>query len=223
MKNIYLIFICIVIGIMQLNAQELGDGLLFSQFERGLIKYRNNTQREAILNYNTIEQEFLFLSSDSTVMAIGEPQSIDMIVIGRRSFIPAEKDMFYEMLRAGNTNFFVQWQSKFVSQGKRTAYGGYSGASAISNVTISRGGSTGSSGGVGLYGRLISDEKFKANTDCIYHVIVDSKYRKFNSLKSFVKIFKKYENQIKTFSEQHTINFSNPDEVAKLVEYVYSL
>lgn len=105
MKRISGILIFVVVCVMQMDAQNPGDGLLFSQFQRGTIKYRNNTQQEAILNYNTIEQEFLFLSNDNTIMAIGEPQNVDMIIIGHRSFVPAQKDMFYEMLKAGDTNF----------------------------------------------------------------------------------------------------------------------
>ena len=222
MKRISGILIFVVVCVMQMDAQNPGDSRLFMQFQRGTIKYRNNTQQEAILNYNTIEQEFLFLSNDNTIMAIGEPQNVDMIIIGHRSFVPAQKDMFYEMLKAGDTNFFVQWKSKFISQGKRSAYGGYSGASAISNVTLSQGGSVGT-GSVGLHGRLISDEKFKANTDCIYYVIVGDRYRSFNSLKGLVKIFKQYKYQIKEFSGQHSIDFDNPDDVSKLLGYIYSL
>lgn len=222
MKRINCVLVYLIIGFVQIHAQGPGDGLLFSQFERGLVKYRNNTQREALLNYNTIEQEFLYVSDDNTIMAIGEPQTIDIIIIGHRSFVPAQKDMFYEMLKAGDMNLFVQWKSKLVSQGKRTAYGGYSSVSAISNVTLAQGGST-ATGSVGLYGRLISDEKFKANTDCIYYVIIGDKYRSFNSLKGLMKIFKEHKDQIKTFSKKHAVDFDNPDEVCKLIEYVSGL
>ena len=67
------------------------------------------------------------------------------------------------------------------------------------------------------------DEKFKANTDCIYYVIVGDRYRSFNSLKGLVKIFKQYKYQIKEFSGQHSIDFDNPDDVSKLLGYIYSL
>lgn len=222
MKRIGCMLVCAIICIVQMNAQEPGAGLLFNQFQRGLIKYRNNSQREALLNYNTVEQEFLFLSDDNTIMAIGDPQNIDMIVIGHRSFVPIKEDMFYEMLKAGNTNFFVQWKSKFISQGKRGAYGGYSGSSAISSVTLTQGGSTGT-GGIGLHEHLSSDEKFKADMECMYYVIVGDKYRNFNSLKGLVKIFKTHKDQIKAFSGQNSVDYSNPDDVRKLLEYVYGL
>lgn len=219
-KFYFIVMVCFV-TVSVIGQTNPGDGLLFKQFENGIIKYRNNTQQEALLNYNTIEQEFLFLGSDNTVLALANPQDVDVITIGRRYFVPAEKDMFYEMLKTANTNFFVQWQSKLISQGKGAGYGGYSGTAAISNVSVHQTGGT--SSGTGIHGRLISDEQFKANTDCVYYVIINGKYQKFNSLKSFTRLFKKHKEQIKTYSDQHQIDFSNPDTVATLVEFVYNL
>ena len=200
-----------------------GDGLLFKQFEKGVIKYRNNTQQEALLNYNTIEGEFLFLAEDNSIMALSQPKDVDIITIGRRYFVPSEKDAFYEMLKAGEVNFFVQWKSKLISQGKKSAYGGYSGSSAISNVTIHRSGGGGAIAGVGIYGRLIPDELFKANTDCIYFIVIDGKYKKFISLKTYLKLFRDKEDQIKNFVKEHDTNFDDPEAVCKLVKYTYSL
>lgn len=219
MRKLLFILMCIMSFCTKAQTNP-SDGLLFGLFEKGLIKYRNNTQLEAILNYNTIEQEFLFLSGDSTILALANPQNVDMITIGKRHFIPMENDMFYEVLNAGNINFFVKWESKFVSKGKRGAYGGYSGSSAISNVSLHR---SGGSIGVGLFGRLIPDEQFKANTDCVYFIVIDSSFKKFISLKTYLKYFKKDKEQIKAFAEKQRINFDNPDEVCELVKYTYSL
>lgn len=54
-------------------------------------------------------------------------------------------------------------------------------------------------------------------------MIVGDRYRSFNSLKGLVKIFKQYKYQIKEFSGQHSIDFDNPDDVSKLLGYIYSL
>jgi len=225
MKRFIFLTYILFLSVSAVAQYQLGDELLFSQFEKGLIKFRDRTQTEAILNYNTIDQEFLFLQGDSLIIkALADPQYIDTIKIGRRYFIHIEKDMFYELINEGNSSLFIQWKSKYIPQGRKLGYGMYSSAAAITNVGVHRGAGGVMGGGVGIHSRFSLDEKFKANTDCIYYIKEENgSYKKFTSVKSLTKIFKKHKNEIESFAGEHKTDFKEPDQVFKLVEYINTL
>ena len=56
-----------------------------------------------------------------------------------------------------------------------------------------------------------------------YGIFIENMLKNTDSLKGLVKIFKQYKYQIKEFSGQHSIDFDNPDDVSKLLGYIYSL
>lgn len=224
MKKIYLLISVCVISINLFGQYNLGDELLFPEFQEGVIKFNNNTQQKAVFNYNTIDKEFLFLQDDKTIMALANPEYVDTIIIANRYFVPAGKGEFYELIRPGKTNLYIQWKSRYISQGKGAGYGSYSSTGAIDNVSTVHnmgGGSLGA--GTNVYSRLSSDEKFKANTDCIYYLKIDNKYKKFVTLKNLTSLFKSQKDNIETYAKENKTDFANPEEVYALLEYIYSL
>jgi hypothetical protein len=205
---------CSVAAIAQEN---LNNGLLFGKFMSGTVIYKNMTQVSALLNYNSVEEEMLFKTPDNSIMALDNPSSVAAIVIGNRRFVYAQKDAFYEEISAGKDNsFYILWKSKLISQGKGSAYGGRSGASAITNI--------GSHQGRGAdYSRLNLDEKFETKTEQYFYLKINDKYKLFNSAKSLGKLFKGHEAEIEEFAKQQNTDFKKTSDIAEITEYCYSL
>ena len=197
--------------------EELGNGMLFPQFENGTVVFKNGVRSAASLNYNIIQQEMLFKSSDSTIMAIANPSEIIVIIIEERRFFPVTSGgIFYEEIPAGKGSFFIQRKAIMLSQGKAAGYGGYSATSSITSYGTLYSGS-------GNVINLNPDEKFKLKNNNFYYLKSGKNYKKFSSAKTLGKLFKGQESKIEKFANEQSINFSSIDDVTMIVEYGFSL
>ena len=219
MKSIQLCFCLLVSSCFNsLFAQdELGNGMLFPQFEQGIVVFKNGVRSSASLNYNMIQQKMLFLEADSTVLEILKPLEISVVIIGERRFLPVTSGgVFYEVIQAGQGSFFVKQKATRVSAGKAAAFGGYSQTSSVTSYS-----SWQSSTGTTV--RLNPDEKFRLITTCFYYLKSGNSYKRFSSAKTLGKLFKGYESEIAKFANEQSIDFEKIDDVARIVEYGYSL
>ena len=212
---LYLIALC---SSNPLYAQEeSGSGRLFPQFEKGTVFFKNGGQASAKLNYDMIQQQMLFLAPDNTELKISDPLTVAVVKIGERRFLPASsRGIFYEEIQAGEGSFFVQRVAFYLSMGKAAGYGGYSQTQATTSVgSIQSGG--------GTLEKLNSGDKFKQVINFFYYLQSGSKYKKFYSAKTLGKLFKGHESEIETFANKESINFRKMEDVARIVEYCYSL
>ena len=220
MKTIRLCLCLCVLGcVNSLFAQEEteGNGMLFPRFESGSVVFKGGTRTSALLNYSMIQQEMLFINVDSTVLALANLSEILAVVINNRRFVPASSDgIFYEEKEAGVNSFFVQRKAIFLSEGKAAGYGGYSTTSAITSVKTLY-------NGTGRVQDLHLDEKFKMKVEYYYYLKSGNSYKKFFSVKTLGKLFKGQEAKIEEFAKEQSINFSKTEDVARIVEYGYSL
>jgi len=65
--------------------------------------------------------------------------------------------------------------------------------------------------------------QFLLVADSVYYLQSGSKYKRFNSAKTLGKLFKGHESEIQTFADKESINFRKMEDVARIVEYGYSL
>ena len=220
MKAIKLFFLaCVLCCFSPLLAQdEIGNGLIFPNFEKGTVLFKNGVKSSALLNYSMFQQEMLFQDADNTIMALANVEEVIVVTIGERRFFPiSTKGIFYEEIQAGNGYFFVQYKAYMLSEGKASAYGGYSQTSSITSY-----GNLFSSTSGTVY-QLNPDEKFRLKTENIFYLLSGKSYKKFISAKTLGKLFKGNESKIEEFAKEQSINFSKTDDIARIVEYGYSL
>jgi len=220
MKTIRLFFLVYILCCFNsLFAQEeMGNGLLLPQFEKGEVVFKNGARNSALLNYSLSQQEMLFKDADDAIMALADPTEVLVVIIGERRFFPiSSKGIFYEEVQAGNGSFFVQHKAIMLSEGKASAYGGYSQTSAITSYESLSGSSYGT-----IY-KLNPDEKFKLKNENFYYILSGKSYKKFNSAKSLGKLFKGQEAKIEAFAKENSVNFSKINDITRVVEYGYSL
>jgi len=197
--------------------EEFGNGLLLPNFEKGVVVFKNGTRSSSLLNYGLFQQEILFLSSDSMVMAIANPQDILVVIIGNRRFFPISGRVFYEEILVGEGSFFIHHKAKMFSEGKQVGYGGYSQTGSVQSLSHFQ---DGVSGGIT---KLNTSEKFKLLYDNSYYIKSGKNYKRFSSAKSLGKLFKGQESIIEKFAIEQSINFYKTDDIAKIVEYAFSL
>ena len=219
MKTIQLFFCLFITGSFNsLFAQtEVGNGMVFPQFEKGAVLFKNGTRSSASLNYDMVQQQMLFLGNDSMVMKITNFLDIAVVIIRERRFLPVStQGVFYEEIPAGNNSFFVNRRATMLSEGKAVAYGGYSQTesnTSYSSLQSDRGGTV----------KLNPNEKFKLDIKYIYYLKFANNYKSFVSAKTLGKLFKGHESEIEEYAKEQSIDFSKTDDVARIVEYGYSL
>ena len=223
------LFAVFLVNSLFAQEEELGDGLLFSEFESGFVVFKKGSRSPAKLNYNMLQQVMLFLDKDNNVMELADIPNILAVIIGERRFFPvSSKGNFYEEVMAGEGSFFVQHRAVMLSQGKAAAYGGYSQTSSVTSIGSIQGGSFDSHGGtMGVMGvgrtDLKVDEKFKMRTETGFFMKSGKSYKRFNSAKSLGKFFKGQASKIEEFAKEQSINFSKQEDIAKITEYAFSL
>jgi len=192
--------------------------MLFPQFEKGTVVLKNRSQLSAQINYNMLQQEMQFLDADSLVKALADALSVVVITIENRHFFPVSSEgVFYEEIQVGNGSFFVQHKANMISEGKASAYGGYSQTNAITSYSTISSNTTGS-----VY-KLNPDEKFRLKTEKFFYLQSGKSYKRFTSAKSLGKLFKGKGLKIEEFAKEQSINFNKINDVARIVEYGYSL
>jgi len=202
-----------------LAQEELGNGYLFPEFEKGTVVLKKGSRVPALLNYQMQVQEMLFIDNDNQILTLTNLPDILFITINERRFVPAPSgSIFYEEINTGNGSFFIQHKSNMLSQGKEAAYGGYSQTSATTSVGVYyRGDATGAV-------QLKTSEKFIQKREYYFYLKSGNSYKRFISVKTFGKLFPKAQAaKIDSFAREHAINFTKTDDVAKIVDFAFSL
>lgn len=203
--------------IMPASAQEDSvinlPNFLFPAFTRSVIKLKSGQVNSAVLNYNVIDQEMVFKQSDG-YLVISNPQLVDTIYVGSRTFIPF-KVGFYELIMTGPATLFVQHKSDLESVGTPTGYGA---TSQTSNALPQRQ----IYGAMGTVDLRIPDG-YKINDKTEYWVRKNNVMDKFSSKRQFLKIFKDKEKELSQFIDQNSIKFKDINDIVKLFNYCNEL
>ena len=215
---LFMYFFCCFSFLFAQEDLDLGNGMLFPQFESGTVVLKNRMQSSVLINYNLLQQEMLFQDTDSVIQTFADALDVLVVIVGKRRFFPISSGgMFYEEIQAGKGSFFIQHKANMLSEGKASAYGGYSQTSSITSYSSLSSSSTGT-----VY-KLNIDEKFRIKKDNFYYLQIGKSYKRFNSAKSLGKLFKGKGLQIEEFAKEQSVNFNNIDDITRIVEYGYSL
>lgn len=218
MKKIqWCFYLCTLCCFNSLFAEEvIGSGLLFERFESGIVAYKNGACYSTLFNYDMLNQQMLFREPDGNVLVIGNSRDVLILTVGERRFFPiTSAGAFYEEISAGKGTFFVKRKVTKVSEGKAAPFGGYSQTQSATSV--------GNWQSSGTNVNLTANEKFKLKIEDTYYLKIGNSYKRFSSAKSLGKLFKGHELEIKEFADNQSINFSKEDDIARIVEYGYSL
>jgi hypothetical protein len=200
--------------VVSLKAQEIDTlqnlpNLLFPKFTRGIVKLKDGKNYTAILNYETVEQEMIFLQNKYTII-LDNPYLIDTILLNNKRFVPFPKG-FYEVLLKAPITLFKQNKCYVESLGTPIGYGAMSQTTPSSYVrqVFDR------SGAIGL---KIPDN-FKVVDDSDYWVRWLNGMEKFATRSQFLKIFPDKEKVLKQFINKINIDFTNSGDVTRLIIY----
>jgi hypothetical protein len=212
LKKLLYLPLFMMLGLCYSTAQEnttVISHYIFPEFTKGTVLNKDGKRINALLNYNTITQEMLFLK-DNTPMAISNRENIDTVFILNRAFIPVEKE-FYEQVTHLATPFFVKYFCRVIPPADPVGYG-----------------STSQTTSVTQYKSLVtSTEVYKLQLPVDYKIVPEESYwlringsfQRISNSKQIMRLFPAKESEIKQYIKTHKIRFNNREELVRLIKF----
>lgn len=191
------------------------DLFRYPEFRDGKVIFRDGSEVSARMNYNKLFDQFMFLNESGDSMAIGNAETIRVIVVGRDSFYTM-KNSFVESLGTSNGIRFARKQTlKEVDQEKTGAYGqSYSANSTTAKKSVYT---------VDGKPRLNVGEKTVFSKKTEFYISHKSDEFLPASRKNIEKMFSMHSGAIREYIKQHNTEFSKESSIAELIRYIASL
>ncbi|MDR1984138.1 MAG: hypothetical protein LBQ28_04880 [Prevotellaceae bacterium] len=209
---------------IDVNAQTAVDSLqrnvlyLFPEFIQGKVFFKNGATSTAKLNYNTLIGEMQFLDKENNILAIANPQDVAYVLIDKKVFYYVSGKRFAQLLvNNDDIKLCVSRHSEYYETKAQGAYGQSLATAAISEMKY-----------------LLDKKNINVNQLAVYRDVTytikdefllekDGKFTKVNNVKSFIKIFPKYKEDISKYVATHKTNFKNEQDLIKLTNYCIQL
>ncbi|MFV0332052.1 MAG: hypothetical protein ACK5KL_19865 [Dysgonomonas sp.] len=213
MKNKYYFLLLFILTSTTVFAQQIETKFIFDEFKQGKLVNKRGDTYQALFNYDIINQRLMFISAaDSTILEIAEPNEVSYINIDGRIFEHIKGTSFYERMNIGDCVFYIQWKAKYMSKGKKGAYGTTSHTSAVGSIGMIE-----NQGGQFL--KLTTAEDFEVKSENLYYLKMKNNLKRFYSADSLAKLFKGHEEDIKEYVKKNNLDFNNLENIKAVVEY----
>ena len=197
------------------NSMSSSKQYLLPDFANGTVYYKNTQTGSAKMNYNIVLGEMQFMTSDQKVMSLDNVSEVKEVIIGDRKFYPVSGEEFAEVLDYGNVQLLVNKKYEFSPHGKKTAYGGYSSTSSITNYGNIESGSRSLA--------LSTDELLLAKIGVSYYLVLNNKRTAIKTLQAVYKQFSKNKAEVEKFVKENNIKITDEDGMKSLVKYCSTL
>jgi hypothetical protein len=203
----------LVLFIQQLSAQRTDapvklEHYALDSFTTGTVRLKNGTTTQQSLNYNLVTKEMIFKQGNG-FLAIAQPETVDTIFIGKRKFVWAGKDGFYEWLAGNKYPLFAEYTCTVKEPGTPVGIGTSNTTAATSIKALINIG--------GAYALKLPDG-FEVVPKRTLLVRYDNELHKVKNEQQLSRLFPSKKQIINNWVRQHKTNFSKNDEVALLME-----
>ena len=185
---------------------------VFPDFTNGSVLMKSGQQHQALLNYNALSEEMIFVDK-GTKLAISkeEKEKIDTVYIKGRKFFVLD-GRFLELIYRSGYELYAEHRCDVKYPGKPAGYGGTSETSSISTYSGVY------SGGI-LYELRLPDD-FSIKPYLIYWLKKDGKINKNVNLKQLNKVFGDRKDQIKEYVGSNKTDYNDIESMVGLIRYL---
>ena len=219
-----------------LHAQGNGADLIFPQYQEGIAILKDGTKAKGYYNYSMLKKQIQYLDDKGIVMTFSNPQEVAAVTIDDRVFENTPKHGFLERVPIGDGYYYIDWDIKLVSVGKKAGYGHLSQTTATDNYIVSEDqpeipttsvspmywsystNTHNSSPQAVVNGILVQyNDGMKAFPNCSYFMKIDGQYKRFDSANSLAKVLGCCKDELKAFVKEEKINFKDPQDVHRMM------
>ena len=184
---------------------------LLPKFTDGIIKMKDGNVAGGKLNYNTVIDEMQFITDKNELLSVADPSAVVQVVIGDRNFYYL-KNYFFELVSDGNILLFSRIHVKRFEE-KIGAYGGTSSTSSITSVSSYTSDN-------GTLTKLNAGVKVSLQTEVIYYVMVNGKYKLVLTKNDLFKLFPVNKDLIRQEIDKQNIKFDSVESFRKIIDWI---
>ncbi len=193
---------------------------LHEDFVPALIVFPDGREQEAELRYHIMLDEMQFLSRRGEVQNLSRRPPFERIVMESGSFMYHHEEGYLEVLHDGWLPLYHKRAVRVNAQPvKRGAYGSTDPTAAIESVgqyqADGRVVTLDNPGGGEMEVSLRHVESFFLN--------VDGEMTQINNQRQFLRAFREYRSELRSFIGEHDIDFDEPADMVRLVQHLESL
>ncbi len=212
-----ILLLCAISSIIPVEAQgdtqEELTNLVLPRFEQATVKLKNGKSYSAVMNYEKTEQQMIILRKDQYFL-FKDQQAVDTILIGDRTFVPAETG-FLEVLVNAPVSLYFQHKANLESEGSTVAYGSKTNSAGITHITT-------------IFGKegaivLKIPDNYKVVDESSMWIGRNGSREKILNKKQFLKLFNDRKDDLSLFIKENNTNFGKADDMTRLVLYCNKL
>lgn len=198
------------------NLKELTNNIFkYPAFVEGKIILKDSSEYEAKLNYNRILGKFLVIDRTGKTRPFSNPDTLNKIIVAKDTFYYSNNSFLQKITHFANVNLYLKQTISYIEKQKNENNG--------MPVIISNGSKLPYS----LEEPTTDDITIEKNSLFKFlneYFIADTSMNFYTATKkSFYVLFPKYKDELKTFMQDHSVNFNNIEEMENLLQYMNSL
>ena len=198
------------------NLKELTNNIFkYPVFVKGEIVSKDSSVTDAKLNYDRVLGKVVYMDRIGKAQPLENLETIEKVTIGTDTFYLYNNNFIEKYTHFANVNLYIKQTISYIEKQKKADDG--------TPVIISNGSKLPYSyeepktDDISIEKNSLfklSNEYFIANQSMNFYAITK---------KSLYDLFPKYKDELKTFMRDHSVNFSNIDQMEKLLQYMNSL
>ena len=198
------------------NLKELTSNIFkYPAFVEGKIILKDSSEYEAKLNYNRILGKFLVIDRTGKTRPFANPDTLSKIIVAKDTFYYSNNSFLQKITHFANVNLYLKQTISYIENQKNENNG--------MPVIISNGSNLPYS----LEEPKTDDITLEKNSLFKFldeYFIADPSMNFYPATKkNFYVLFPKSKDELKTFMQDHSVNFNNIEEMEKLLQYMNSL
>ena len=202
------------------SAQQFKRIYLFDSFKQAKVIFKNKAISYVLLNYDASNRKMLFKQGEE-LMEMTNPEQVDSIRFGNRTFVPASKG-FREVAHLKNGTVQIAWLLKEINTGSKGALGTTT-QGTVQNVEMLDFGLSTEKYPDYQRQKLGSTDVYKRKSDNTYYIPVNGKMEKVKNLKQLCKLFPNQKEQIEAYAKECKTDMKQTYDALVLLDYVLGL
>ncbi len=195
------------------NVNQLTKSIFkYPNFVAGEIILKDSSKINKKLNYNRVLGKILFADRIGQSRDLENPETIDKIVIDKDTFCIRNNIYLEKITHFNKVNLYINQTISYLSKEKSLA----SGIPVIVSTNGSKAGYINDDGK--QENGFDQNSYFKLSTD--YYLLDSSAVVYPASKKNFYDVFPSLKDKLKQYLRDHSVNFSNAEEMKNLLQYL---
>lgn len=177
------------------------------KFAKGVVFFKDGTKNSSLLNYNTLFQEMLFIAQGKDTLAISQPEKVDKIVVGEKTFY-FQKQYLKSIKQGQNFEIAEKPLFSFSDVKKNGAMGTKNSTMSIDAVKFDQSRAMGEA-------RMVANDIITLRKTSWYYFRQNKETFLLVSKRNLAKVYGK--DQVQEYMKKNSVDFDKVEDIEKAI------